>query len=201
MTYPPSGPAGQPGPPGMPSGAGPFAPQGGFPPGTRQLPPPPQQFDPWGQPPGAFEAYGSLEGPVAPRPKKRTGLIAGIAVGAVVVVGGGVAALVLLTRSGGSEAPAPGSPASVAQQAVAAFNSRDAQRYASLLCTTPSLTDVTKLQRQWTAASDLHGSMSGSPRISGSTATAQVSVSYNGSTQSTTIPMRQQGQKWCIDGS
>lgn len=211
MTHPPSGP-GRPGPYGPP---GPYpepAPVG------RPGPPPQQQFDPWGRAPGAFESYagGSLEGPVsAPAKKKRTGLVVGIVVAVVVLVGGGVTALLLLTGSdggssgnsgtaapaGSSQATAPSSPATVAQAAVDSLNSRSASRYATLVCTPPSQTDIADLQKQWTEATDLHGSVSGAPEITGTTATVEVTVSYNGKTQSTKIPMTQQGQKWCIDES
>ncbi|WP_236793054.1 hypothetical protein [Amycolatopsis sp. GM8] len=198
MTHPPSGPYGRPGPYGPPGGAGPYA----------QPAPPQQAFDPWGQAPGAFDAFGSLEGPVAKPPeKKRTGLIAGIIAAVVVVLGGGVTAIVLLSGSGddtGKPVAAPGDPATpagVAQLAVDAFNARDASRYAALVCTPPKQADIASLQQQWTTASDVHGTVSAAPRITGASATAQVTVTYNGSTQNTTIPMKQQGQKWCIDES
>lgn len=213
MTHPPTGP-GRPGPYGPP---GPYAQPGPY--GGRQVPAPQQQFDPWGRAPGAFESYGggSLEGPVGgPPKKKRTGLVVGIVAAVVVLIGGGVTALLLLTGSddanGGTAAPASApaasstaaaasSPATVAQAAVDALNSRDARRYATLVCTTPSQSDIADLQKQWTEASDVHGSVVGQPDITGTTATVEVTVSYNGKTDSSKIPMKQQGQKWCIDES
>lgn len=222
MTYPPSGPSGRPGPYGPPPGGpypqpGPYgAAPGGFPPATQQ---PQQHFDPWGRPPGAFDAQPSMEGPVGgPPKKKRTGLVVGIVAAVVVLVGGGVTALLLLTgsdgKTGGTAAAgapaanspagkpaAPTTPASLAQLAIDSLNSRSASQYATLVCTPPSQADITSLQQQWTTASDLHGSVSGSPEVTGATAKVPVTVSYNGKTQSSKIPMKQQGQKWCIDES
>jgi hypothetical protein len=162
---------------------------------------------------------GSMEGPVGgPPKKKRTGLVLGL-VAAVVVLVGGVTALVLLTGSdgkdGGTAAPAggqaanapagkpaaPTTPANLAQLAIDSLNGRSAGQYATLVCTPPSQAEITSLQQQWTTATDLHGSVSGSPEITGATATVQVTVTYNGKTQSSKIPMKQQGQKWCIDES
>lgn len=186
MTYPPSGPSGRPGPIGPPGGAGPFA---------QPAPPPlPQQAaDPWGQAPGAFDGFGSLEGPVEKRPKRRAGRIVGVLAAVVVVIGGGVTAIVLLTKGGDAS-----SPAGLAQQAVDAFNARDTQRYGALMCAPPKQDDLANLQQQWTSANDLHAAVDGSPQVTGTSATAQVAVTYNGSTQHTTIPMKRQGQQWCI---
>lgn len=213
MTYPPSGSFGRPGPDSPPGGRGPYA-QPGPSGGQQQAPPSPpvQPFDPWGRAPGAFESYGggSLEGPVSgPPKKKRTGLVAGVVAAVVVLVGGGVTALLLLTRSdGGTAAPAGAgeaapvsSPATLAQAAVESLNSRSATRYATLMCAAPSQTDLADVQKEWTEASDAHGSVTGSPKITGTTASVDVTVTYNGKTESTKILMTQQGQKWCIDES
>lgn len=200
MTYPPSGPSGQPGPIGPPGGAGPFA-QPAPPPQAAAAPPftpqqpftPRQAADPWGPPPGAFDGFGGLAGPAAKQPRKRTGPVIGALAATVVVLGGGVTAIVLLTEGGDT-----GTPAGVAQQAVEALNARDTQRYAALMCAPPKQDDLTNLQQQWARATDLHGAVAGSPQVTGTSATAPVDVTYNGSTQNTTIPMKQQGQKWCI---
>ena len=205
MTHPPTGPAGRPGPYGPPGGQYPQGPQG--------FGPAPQEFDAWNPAPAG---QGSLEGPAGGPPKKRrTGLVAGV-VAAVVVVAGAVTALVLLTgndEGSGTAAPgaatpsssavtAPGaSPAALAQAAVDSLNNRSASQYATLVCAAPDQADLANLQQQWTTATDLHGSVSGSPEITGTTATVQVTVTYNGQTQSSKIPMKQQGQKWCIDES
>ncbi|GHF51674.1 hypothetical protein FHX82_004055 [Amycolatopsis bartoniae] len=213
MTHPPTGPAGRPGPYGPPGGQYPQGPQYGQAP--QQSGPPPQQFDAWKPAPAGSP---SLEGPVGEPPKKRrTGLVAGIVAAVVVVVAGGVTALVLLTGNdgGGSSAAAPGaatpsssaqtapgaSPAALAQAAVDSLNDRSASQYATLVCSAPDQADLANLQQQWTSATDLHGSVTGSPQVSGTTATVEVTVTYNGQTQSSKIPMKQQGQKWCIDES
>lgn len=218
MTHPPSAPSGRPGPDSPPGGRGPYAQPGPYG-GRQQTPPsPPEQpFDPWGRAPGAFESYGggSLEGPVSGPPKKtRSGLVAGIVAAVVVLAGGGVTALLLLTRSDGdgtaatAGAPAPtgeatpaSNPATLAKAAVESLNSRSATRYATLMCAAPSQTALADVQKEWTEASDAHGSVTGSPEITGTTASVDVTVTYNGNTESTKILMTQQGQKWCIDES
>ncbi|MFQ6850600.1 hypothetical protein AAIB46_06815 [Streptomyces sp. 35M1] len=89
--HPPQGPYGPPhpqnpygGPPPAAPGAVPHQQPYGYP----QQPPPPPQQGGWGQPgpPGAGGGW-PPQGPQAPR-RKRTGLIVGIAVGAVVAAGG-----------------------------------------------------------------------------------------------------------------
>ncbi|GAA5155072.1 MULTISPECIES: hypothetical protein [Amycolatopsis] len=158
-------------------------------------------------PPWPPAGSGSLEGPTAEPPKRRKGLLAGLA-GAVVLVAGGVVALVLLTGSGdgGSSPdtarPAPRSgPAALAQAAVDALNARSAAQYGTLVCTAPGQPELDSLQRQWTDAAELRGAVSGAPELTGTTATVEVTVTYNGRTQSSKIPMKQQGQDWCIDES
>jgi hypothetical protein len=217
MTYPPTGPYGQPGAgtqgpypqPGRYSGGFPQSgpqPQPGYP-GA----PPFGQPDPWGRPPGAFQPFPGGPGGEPPK-KKKAGLIVGIIVAVVVLVGGGVTALVLLTGNDdkGGTAAAPGGqkpasapdtsrPAGLAQAAVDSVNARSATQYATLVCKAPSQADVDALQKQWTSATDLHGSVAGAPDISGTTATVPVTVTYNGKTQTSSIPLKQQGSKWCID--
>jgi hypothetical protein len=153
----------------------------------------------------------------------------------VVLVGGGVTALLLFTgphdkgstnaapttgsvpgvsgqpapTGGPSSAPATtgesagGSdgPAGTAQAAVDALNARSASRYATLVCTAPKQSDIDNLQKQWTSATALHATVTGNPDVTGSTATVAVSVTYNGQTQSSKIPLKQQNSKWCIDQS
>ncbi|MEV6879222.1 hypothetical protein [Amycolatopsis sp. NPDC051128] len=102
---------GQPGPYGGPQ-------QGGYPPQTGPQPqqghPQYGQQDPWGQQQGfgGNDPYGGGGFGDAPPPKKKkTGLIVGIAIGAVVLVGGGVTALVLALNGddGNTAAPAANS--------------------------------------------------------------------------------------------
>jgi hypothetical protein len=219
MTYPPTGPYGQPGP--GPQGRPGLYPQPGrgFPqsgpqprpgyPGAAQQPF--GQPDPWGQPPGAFQPFPGGPGGEPPK-KKKTGLIIGIVLAVVVLVGGGVTALILLTGKNdkGGNTAAPGGqksasapdlsrPAAVAQAAVDSLNARSATQYATLVCKAPSQSDVDALQKQWTSAPDLHGSIAGAPDITGTTATVPVTVTYNGKTRTSSMPLKQQGSKWCID--
>lgn len=212
MTHPPSGPDGRPGQSGPPPAAPPH--EGGAQDGSPGQPPPAlpkPAFDPWGRPPGAFDSYGSLEGPVnGQRRRKRTGLIIGVTAAVVVLAGAGTAA-VLLTSAGSGDSTAtaaneggpaaPTTPAKLAQLAIDSFNDRSASQYATLMCAAPSQAEISSAQQQWATASGLHGSVTGSPDVTGATASVTVTVTYNGNTQRKTIPMRQQGQKWCIDES
>ncbi|GAB3483339.1 hypothetical protein [Amycolatopsis cihanbeyliensis] len=120
MTYPPQppgpqGPYGQPGQPGQqpggfpPSGPQPQQPQpGGYPADPTQQygqPYPTQQFgqpDPYGQQQPGYDPYGQQPGgypggPGGPPPKKKTGLIAGLAIAGVLVIGGAAALIIWLT--------------------------------------------------------------------------------------------------------
>lgn len=93
--HPPQGPYGPPPPQNNPYGQNPYGAPGAAPQqpyGYPQQPPPPPQQGGWGQPgipggggPGAGGGW-PPQGPQPPR-RKRTGLIVGIAVGAVVVAG------------------------------------------------------------------------------------------------------------------
>ncbi|MFE9695651.1 hypothetical protein [Streptomyces sp. NPDC006270] len=102
--HPPQGPYGPPSPPrsyGPPSaapGPAPHQPPYGYP---RQPPPVPPQQGGWGMPGGEPGAYGGWP-PQPPRPSrgKRTGLIVGVAVGAVVVAGGIVFGVTQLADKG-----------------------------------------------------------------------------------------------------
>ncbi|GAA1969017.1 hypothetical protein [Amycolatopsis minnesotensis] len=69
-------------------------------------------------------------GPRFPPPKKpKTGLIAGLAIGGVVLVGGGVTAAILLTAESDPTDPVP-----VGQAYADAYNKRDVDTMASLQC-------------------------------------------------------------------
>ncbi|WP_116048044.1 hypothetical protein [Amycolatopsis palatopharyngis] len=112
MTYPPQQPGqyGQPGPYGQ---QGPYGQPGGYAQGPPQQPVPgqPPQYghpDPYGQYPGqppapGYAPYGQPGYPTGPGgpggepPKKKTGLIIGLVIAGVVLVGGGIALVLLLT--------------------------------------------------------------------------------------------------------
>ncbi|GAB3483344.1 hypothetical protein [Amycolatopsis cihanbeyliensis] len=119
MTYPPQqpGPYGRPDPYGQqgpygqppqpaprpqPGGGHPYPPQGQPPYGQ---PYPTQQFgqpDPYGQQQPGYDPYGQQPGgypggPGGPPPKKKTGLIAGLAIAGVLVIGGAAALIIWLT--------------------------------------------------------------------------------------------------------
>ncbi|GAA1969020.1 hypothetical protein [Amycolatopsis minnesotensis] len=80
-----------------------------------------------------------------PPPKKpKTGLIVGLAIGGVVVIGGGVTAAVLLTA--GSEPP---DPIPVAQQFSDGVTKRDPNMVAAVLCDPPSRSEVDQWVRSW----------------------------------------------------
>lgn len=115
--YPPSGP--QPGGQFPPSGPQPGAQPGGqYPPSGPQFQQGMGQQPPgWGQPP---MGYGQQP------PKKKTGLIVGIAIGAVVLVGGIVGGIFLF--AGGASAQ------SVADDFVSKMNAQDWQGANELIC-------------------------------------------------------------------
>lgn len=178
-------------------------------PGTRAEP----EFDPWNSTPVAAEQAPVPAGP--PVRRRRTGLIAGV-VGAVVVLAGGATAFVLLNGDDGGATgattdtggPAGGpvvvtaaTPAGVAQAAINAYTNRSATQYVALLCATPSRQLVDDLQRQLASATQLNGSVTGVPVVTGTSASVEVTVVYNGQTENPRIPMKQQGRKWCIDES
>ncbi|QWF80580.1 hypothetical protein [Amycolatopsis sp. CA-230715] len=94
-------------------------------------------------PPPQQQPYGY--GPRYPQPRKsKTGLIVGLAIGGVVLVGGGVTAAVLLTA--GSEPP---DPLPVAQQFSDGVTKRDPNLVASVLCDPPSQSEVGQWVRSW----------------------------------------------------
>ncbi len=124
--YPQSGPQPQQGYPGggqygqQPGqyGQDPYGQQGGYPQSGPQPqqghPGATQQFgqpDPYGQQQGGYNAYPQEGGYGEPPKEKKTGLIVGIAIGAVVLVGGGVTALVIALNSG-DDNPTAAPPAS-----------------------------------------------------------------------------------------
>lgn len=177
-------------------------------PGPRAEP----EFDPWKSTPVADEPAPVPAGP--PVRRRRMGLIAGVA-GAVVVLGGGATAFVLLNDDGGATgatadtggtaggpvAVTAATPAGVAQAAVNAYTNRSATQYVALLCAAPSRQLVDDLQRQLASATQLNGSVTGEPVVTGTSASVEVTVVYNGQTENPRIPMKQQGRKWCIDES
>lgn len=220
MTYPPPGPA-RPGP--HPPLPGPYGQPGAY--GPRPGPPPPA-FP--GVPP-------QFSGPGGRPPRKRTGLIAGIAAAVVVVV---AVALTLVFTLGGDDGdparttaagtsssarptaransstvspPSPressggggtsGTADSVAQTVVDTMNARSAARYSALTCQGHSQSDVSSLQSQWDAATELRARVTGPAKITGDTAQVPVELHYNGEQQDAKMPLERQGLTWCVDES
>lgn len=142
--------------------------------------------------------------------RRRTRLLAGVA-GAVIVLAGGTTAFVL--AAGGHDTPVPAqnepetgpvavtaaTPAGVAQAALDAYLNRSATQYVALLCRTPGPRQMADIQGRLATATELSGSVIGQPAVTGTTATVEVSLDYNGQREKPRITMRQQGRKWCID--
>jgi phosphohistidine swiveling domain-containing protein len=187
------------------------------------------QPDPWGRQPDVFQSFPSGPDDQPPK-KRTGLIIGIVVAVVVLVGGGVTALILLTGKGGTSAAPPAGStprasgqpaptggrssstaptgkstggssgPAATAQAAVAALNARSATQYATLVCTSPKQTQVDDLQKQWTSATELHASVTGEPAVAGTTATVPVSVTHNGQTQSSKIPLKQQS-KWCVDES
>jgi hypothetical protein len=162
-----------------------------------------QQSPGYGPPPGyRLQGYG-LPQDFRPPPKRKTGLIIGIVVGAVLLLGGGAVAVFLLLGSGGSSGPA-GDPAVTAQQYVTVVNGRDPVALRGLACTPMTEPDsqaavaqFTRLQLQMTLAGP-----SGTP--SGSEAYFWVDLHKGSPTPGELaedrylIPVRADGGRWCV---
>ncbi|MDT7724145.1 MAG: hypothetical protein QOI21_721 [Actinomycetota bacterium] len=176
MTYPPQQPYGQ--QPQQPYG--------------RQQPYPQQQ--PYG--------YGPPQGYPQPPKKVRTGLIVGIAIGAVVVLGGGATALFLF-MNGGSSGPS-GDPAATAQQYVDAVNARDGAAVRGLACTPMSESDskfaaseFAKFGLQMTVAGP-SGTPDGRQAYFWVDAKRTTPSEGERAEQRYMLPVRADGSRWCV---
>lgn len=139
--YPPSDPQPQPGYPGSPQQFGQpgGTPQFGQSDGTQQF----GQPGPWGSQPGGQPGfYGYPGDPGSVPPKKKTGLIVGAVVGAVLLIGGGVTAVLLLTGASDPHA----SPEALQTAVIDAYNTKSAQKFVPLTCQPPSPSDLQTLQ-------------------------------------------------------
>ncbi len=90
-------------------------PQQGYPGGTQQFGQPDaygQQQDPYGQQQGGYSAYPQEGGYGEPPKKKKTGLIVGIAIGAVVLIGGGTGLIIALNSGDDGKSAAPAASSS-----------------------------------------------------------------------------------------
>lgn len=153
-------------------------------------------------------------------------MIAGV-LGAVVLVGGGVTALIALTGgndrttasagvgsvtpdgagpssrggppSNDSSGSSGGDPASVARALVASINAKNIGQYANLLCTTPGQSVLDELKSDWESDKSLHASLTGEPKVTGTRATVTVALSYHGESLTPELDLRQQGSGWCAD--
>jgi hypothetical protein len=227
MTYPPQ-PPGPYGPQPDPYGQQPQQPgwTGGFPQQQPQQPQPGpygqpygQQQQPYGQqPPGQQPpyGYGGYPGGMPPQ-KNNKGLIIGLAVAGVLLVGGGVTTVLLLT---GDDKPAdnPGTPTEVAsgsdtgsadavvQSVIKAIDNKSTKEALATLCNPDTKTPAFELDEA-PATVTLQASVSGSVTESGDTARARLSIkaTETGKTRSNTIPMtlnlKKDGAKWCVSSA
>lgn len=226
MTYPPQ----PPGPYGQPPQGGGFGQQPGQPPQQGQPPlgqqppaygqqqPPPGygqqggfgQQPGYGTPPGGFpgsgqhqgfgqQGYGGLgqqPGMPGPQKKKKTGLIVGLAGGGVALI---AIVLVLVFTLGGN------SPDTVADDAVAAINNKDASKAQGITCDSGNA-DFDKMNKMNAQGVKVEASRAGEVKENGDSATAPIKLQVTGSmsgqsiNSSTTMDLMLQkdGGDWCI---
>lgn len=225
MTYPPQ----QPGPygPQDPYGQQPQQPgwTGGFP----QQPQPdaygqqPYGQQPYGQQPGQQPygqqppyGYGGYPGGMPPQ-KSNKGLIVGLAIAGVLLVGGGVTTILLLsgddkpdpvTVGGPSDPPTETGSAdtaeAVVQKVVKAIDDKDSKSAMSTLCDPKTKTPAFELDEAAPEVT-LKASVSGSVTESGSTARARVTVRVTEGTKNRndivplTLNLRKNAGKWCVN--
>ncbi len=155
----------------------------------------PYQGQPGRQPPGAWNAgpqFGQPGGaPMGSPAPKKTGLVIGIVVAAVLVVGGGVTAFLLLSGDSGSDKE---QVTELADKAVTAFNARDVDALNDVSCGTiegdPSNVPAgVKMERR------------GQPTINSDTATIPVTLSDSSHSEESKIRARKQGGEWCLEVS
>ncbi|TLW95300.1 hypothetical protein FFT09_00510 [Saccharomonospora piscinae] len=142
--------------------------------------------------PGAGQ-YGQpgFGGPGAPPPKKKTGLIVGIAIGAVVLIGGAVA-LVLFLTSGGSDKD---QVEQLADDFVTAVTNRDPDLAAEVTCTDGQgqQLDPTDIPEGFEVSRD------GEVTVDGDSGTIPIKVTQGAQgSQSATLPARKQDGSWCV---
>lgn len=181
-----------------------YGPQsGGFPQQQPGYGPPPQQPGWGGYPPG-------------PPPRKKTGLIAGLAIGGVLLVGGGVTAVILLTgddkpQQNGSIANAePGGggdgPQGVVQRVISAIDDKDTQAALATLCDSSVKSPAFELDKA-PASVTLKASQAGEISETGDNARARLSIkvtegaSSKGSTVNMSLTLKKKDGKWCVSNA
>ena len=242
MTYPPQppGPYGPQGPYGPPGRPGPYgqqpgggypgggARQPGYPQGGQQYPgyPPSGQQPPYPQtpPPGSPGAtpqfgqdpYATQQFPGGPGggpPKKKTGLIVGLAIAAVLVLGGAtVGAWFLFKDDGGSNTAAPStsaaappaprgtavpgaksSPEEAAQAIATAYSTGDREALQAIVC-------ASKPQNVPPIPAGVTVTVNGSPDVSGDSAYVPVHAVGPGGTNDFDLGLANEGGGWCYLG-
>ncbi|MEU6641642.1 hypothetical protein ABZ863_03745 [Saccharomonospora sp. NPDC046836] len=199
MTYPPQPTqgAGQPGPYGQQGqwgtppqtghypGSGPAPQYGGYPgPGGTQQFGQPGQPGPYGQQPVGF--------PGARPPKKKTGLIVGLSIGAVAVIGGVVALILIL--SGGDSDGDVAQLEELGEKAVQVLQNKDVDLAVEISCDREDTASTTFEDMP----EDVQFELSGTPQINGDTATIPIKVSIQGESRDRELPARKQNGTWCM---
>ncbi|MEU0470714.1 hypothetical protein ABZ215_42540, partial [Amycolatopsis sp. NPDC006131] len=221
--------------PGQPQGGPqqPGYPQGGQP-GYPQTPPPgfPGGAQQFGQNPYA-DSYATQQfpgGPGGEPPKKKTGLIVGIAIAAVVVIGGAVAAILLLTGgddNNTSAAPSTSAapPASSSEKAPSSSRTPTSsstpkgtaapgakstpEETAQAIATAYSTGDKATIQSMVCASrpqsvpdipSGITVTVTGSPDVTGDTAYVPVHAVGPGGTNDFELGLANEGGVWCYLG-
>ncbi|MDI5981217.1 hypothetical protein [Amycolatopsis magusensis] len=199
---------------------------------------PPQPPDPYGrqQPYGGYGQYppqqpypppGGWPGEPNSARQKKTGLIVGVAVGAVILLGAAITLVLVLTgsdedppaaqpppappvhsSSAPATKPAPSSttgrgedtPEAAGDVVIEALNTKDARKYATIACNAQKDTDVKGLQDTWDRAGDITATLAKPVEVSGDSATVTVRVEGGGNFKETPFKLVKQRAKWCIPG-
>jgi hypothetical protein len=140
-------------------------------------------------------------------------LVAGGALGLVLVSAGGEPATSPLTSSPITTAPITTAPmstsaalpilrdaASTGQAIADAITSHDADAYAALTCEPQTSAALDQLREKWDSAGTVQATMSQPPVVSGDTASVTIHVQGPGGRKDTVFPLRRQGTAWCIPG-
>jgi hypothetical protein len=211
MTYPPQ----QPGPYGQPDpyGQQPGWQQGGY--GQPQQQPAWGQQQPdWGQQQPGYGGYPGGPGGMPPQ-KSKNGLIIGLAIAGVLVVGGGITTVLLLTQDGDDKGSTPvaqttdapkgdnATAQGVVDQVIKAVDNKDKDAATKTLCDPSKPNPAFELEKvplNVTLKSSLVGEITETK--DSARARLNIKVTEEGKSRPSTMPMsltlKNEGGKWCV---